>query len=350
MSPKDSTDGGDSVQTTTDELVRAAAAQLYAGPPGDFIATRTALVKQAKASGDKDAAKEIGALRKPSVAAWLVNQVVHARRPVIRTLADLGGRLRHATSALDAAAITGMRGERDAVLADLVAAARQAADEHGQKLTAAVEAEVRDTGIAALADEAAQEVVGSGTMTRALAYSGFGEVDLSEAAATTSTGVVLTSIPGGRKPIEEKELVDDEKGPDEQPVDEDEEPDEEPADDEAVPDEDSGDDDADAEPDDGAEALAEAAAAEELERRLDQAQEAVDAATKEIGRRRASVEAARNRTDATRQRVQKLEAQLEAARAEDDQALEKLTQAVAEAKQADATLRTARSRLEELRG
>src|SRR5690606_3619287 len=221
--------------------------------------------------------------------------------------------------------------------------------------------EVRDTGIAALADEAAQEVVGSGTMTRALAYSGFGEVDLSEAAATTSTGVVLTSIPGGRKPIEEKELVDDEKGPDEQPVDdekgpdeqpvdEDEEPDEEPADDEAVPDEDSGDDDADAEPDDGAEALAEAAAAEELERRLHQAQEAVDAATKEIGRRRASVEAARNRTDATRQRVQKLEAQLEAARAEDDQALEKLTQAVAEAKQADATLRTARSRLEELRG
>src|SRR5690606_38753709 len=197
-----------------------------------------------------------------------VNRVVHARRPVIRTLADLGGRLRHATSALDAAAITGMRGERDAVLADLVAAARQAADEHGQKLTAAVEAEVRDTGIAALADEAAQEVVGSGTMTRALAYSGFGEVDLSEAAATTSTGVVLTSIPGGRKPIEEKELVDDEKGPDEQPVDdekgpdeqpvddekgpdeqpvdEDEEPDEEPADDEAVPDEDSGDDDADA--------------------------------------------------------------------------------------------------------
>lgn len=347
MSPKDSTDGGASVQTTTDELVRAAAAQLYAGPPGDFIATRTALVKQAKASGDKDAAKEIGALRKPSVAAWLVNQVVHARRPVIRTLADLGGRLRHATSALDAAAITGMRGERDAVLADLVAAARQAADEHGQKLTAAVEAEVRDTGIAALADEAAQEVVGSGTMTRALAYSGFGEVDLSEAAATTSTGVVLTSIPGGRKPVEEKELVDDEKGPE----DDDEEPaHEEPADDEAVPDEDTGDDDADAEPDDGAEALAEAAAVEELERRLDQAEEAVEAATKETGRRRASVEAARNRTDATRQRVQKLEAQLEAARAEDDQALEKLTQAVAEAKQADATLKTARSRLEELRG
>src|SRR5699024_2156631 len=42
------------------------------------------------------------------------------------------------------------------------------------------------------------EVLASGTLTRSLSYSGFGEVDLSEAAATTSTGVVLTSIPGGR--------------------------------------------------------------------------------------------------------------------------------------------------------
>lgn len=370
-------------------LVRAAASRLYAEAPADFIATRTALVKEAKAAGAKDAAKEIGALRKPSVAAWFINQVTHRQHPVIAELVDLGARLRRATSALDAAAISSMRGERDAVLADLVRAVRQIADDQEQSLSPAVEAEVRDTGIAALADEAAEEVLRSGTMTRALAYAGFGEVDLSQAAATTSTGVVLTSIPGGRRRSDPAEVAeagaasDDAEAPDdaaddaaddaEAPEDA-AEPSSEPVDD---ADEDADGEDADGEgdesddvedeldtdgaqsgdaedeleqdaADDGADALAEAAADEERARRVAQAEQLVDSASREIGRRRAALEAARNRSEATRQRIRKLEAQLERARADDDDALDKVSQAVAAAKRADEDLKTARATLADL--
>ena len=52
---------------------------------------------------------------------------------------------------------------------------------------------------AALADAGAAEVALSGTLTRGLSYSGFGEVDVADAVARTSTGVVLTRIEGGAR-------------------------------------------------------------------------------------------------------------------------------------------------------
>lgn len=314
---------GEETLEAEDRLVRAAATQLYAGGPAEFVAARTALVRSAKAEGEKEAAKRIGALRRPSVAAWALNQLVHRADPVIEELADLGARLRHATSTLDAAGLAGLRGARDATLASLVAAARAVAADEGQKLTPAVEAEVRDTGIAALADETAEAVLRSGTLTRALSYSGFGEVDVSESAATTSTGVVLTSIRGGRSATD--------------PTSSDAMPE---ARADAVGDDADG-EEAAAEP---AESLAEALAAEERARHIADTDSDVEHAHQEVGRRRAAVDAARNRTEATRQRIQKLEEQLERARAEDDVALQKLTEAVSSSKQADQELAAARAR------
>lgn len=336
-------DSGKASQQSQDR-VRDAAAQLYAGVLSEFITTRTGLVKTAKAEGHKEAATEIAALRKPSVAAWLLNQVVHQRDPVLAALTDLGARLRQATARLDAPAIAGLRAERDTVLADLVTAVATVGGEAGQAVSAAVESEVRNTGIAALADEAAEAVLTSGTLTRALSYSGFGEVDLSEAAATTSTGVVLTSIRGGRSQAQAADTEEadetDEDSPDNEWEGEAAEPDgNDPADSE---------DGAESLAEDGAEALAEAAAAAERERRLAQAEESVATAEKEIGRRRSAVEAARNRTEATRQRIQKLQDQLEQARAEDDEALGRLTDAVGAAKLAATDLEAAREHLANL--
>lgn len=330
-------------------MVRTAATRLYAEAPADFVATRTALVTSAKADGDKEAATAIAALRKPSVAAWLLNQLVHRAEPVIESLTELGAQLRQATARLDAAAIAELRPRRDSALADLVTAAVGVAGESGQKVSAAVESEIRNTGIAALADEAAEEVLTSGTLTRALSYSGFGEVDLSEAAAMTSTGVVLTSIRGGR--TADRDTAADDTGA--EPAAEVDNDARDETDDEVYVtddhDADEKDEAEDAAEDDGAAALAEAAAAAERERRLAQAEEAVGVAEKEIGRRRSAVESARNRTEATRQRIQKLQDQLERARAEDEDALEKLTEALGAAKQAGADLEAAREHLATLR-
>ena len=53
---------------------------------------------------------------------------------------------------------------------------------------------MRATAVAALADEGAGTAVSSGQLTRALSYSGFGEVDLSEAVARTASGAILTLV------------------------------------------------------------------------------------------------------------------------------------------------------------
>ena len=53
---------------------------LFALPPAEFIAARDALAKRLKADGDATRAAEVKALRRPSVAAWAVNQVAR-RKP-----------------------------------------------------------------------------------------------------------------------------------------------------------------------------------------------------------------------------------------------------------------------------
>lgn len=229
------------VPADPDEALSRAVQAVYAVPAAEFVATRTALAKELRAAGHREAAKELTGMRKPGVSAAAVNAVVRAQDPVVDRLVELGGAMRQATSALDGRALAALRTDRDELLRDWV---RAAAEHAGGSLTSAVEAEVRDTAVAALADADATEVVTSGHLTRALSYSGFGEVDLADAVARTSTGVVLTRIEGGRVEDEDEgsELGQAES---DEPVDaeeDDEEPDEE---DDAEPD-----DEGDAEPDD----------------------------------------------------------------------------------------------------
>lgn len=184
----------DEVDGAEGKALEQAAWEVYGVAPADFVPTRTRWVKELRSRRHRDAAKAVAALRKPSVSAAAINTLVRAGDPVVDRLRDLGTRLRHAQSALDGPGLAGLRGERDEVLQGWVAAAQQHAP---GPLTDAAAAEVRDTAVAALADGAATEAALSGTLTRALSYSGFGEVDISDAVARTSTGVVLTRIEGG---------------------------------------------------------------------------------------------------------------------------------------------------------
>jgi hypothetical protein len=184
-----------------DEALARAVNAVYGVKPSEFVATRKEWVSKLRSEGLREVARTVSALRKPSVSAAAVNALVRAGDPVVARLEDVGARMRHAQSTLDAAALAALRNDRDEVLASWVTAARGHA---GGSLTAAVEAEVRDTAVAALADPAATEVVTSGSLTRALSYSGFGEVDVADAVVRTSTGVVLSRIEGGRREDDEK--------------------------------------------------------------------------------------------------------------------------------------------------
>jgi hypothetical protein len=72
--------------------VDEAAEHLYGVPFDDFVSERAARVKELRTAGEKDAAKEVGKLPKPSQVAWAANQL--ARSGDADGLLRAGARLR----------------------------------------------------------------------------------------------------------------------------------------------------------------------------------------------------------------------------------------------------------------
>lgn len=172
----------------------SAAERLYAVPLADFMALRAQLVAEARTAKDRAAAQAIGKLRKPSVAAGIVNALVRARPDLVADVESVGAKLRAAQANLHGTAIAALRPARDQVIADVLAGARDITAAGGATLTAAAESEIRDTVIAALASDQASHAAMSGALTRTLQYSGFGEVDLADAVVATTTGRLLRLI------------------------------------------------------------------------------------------------------------------------------------------------------------
>ena len=69
---------------------------LFKLPLGEFTSARNALVARLKKAGQKAEAAEESALPKPSVSAWVVNQLYWRNRHLFDRLLEAGERLRHA--------------------------------------------------------------------------------------------------------------------------------------------------------------------------------------------------------------------------------------------------------------
>ena len=67
--------------------------RLYVAPREEFVRERDALVKTLRAAGDREAAAEVGAIRKPTLVAWTVNQLAHKERRDVDLLLDAGKRI-----------------------------------------------------------------------------------------------------------------------------------------------------------------------------------------------------------------------------------------------------------------
>lgn len=163
----------------------ASVASLFAGPVERFVPERDALAKRLRDAGRSDAAGEVKALRRPTVAAAALNQL--ADDPAVAQLCELGERLRDAQRRVDAAAMRDLSGERTAAINRLLEALGQPSGNLREQVVA--------TATAALADPAAAEALRSGRLTKALSYSGFGEVDLSDAVARWSATVTADVTP-----------------------------------------------------------------------------------------------------------------------------------------------------------
>lgn len=143
-------------QTVVDEL--------YAGSRDDFLPIRTERVKQARAAGERELAVRIAALRKPTVGAWLVNQVVRRHPARMAELAELAERMRTAHQHGDGERLRAAGRDRQALLRDLSELAREIATGAGLKLGLPVADQVTTTFQTALVDPAARQAVLTGTL------------------------------------------------------------------------------------------------------------------------------------------------------------------------------------------
>lgn len=147
------------------------------------MATRTQLVAEAKSGGEPELAKQISALRKPTVAAWAVNHFVRTRIDDLAEFRAFAELLREAQRTLDADQLRALGRERakrvDALGLEIAAAAAEA----GQAVGAPALAEIHETLVALIADEEAERTVLTGALVKALSYSGFGSVDIEDAVA-----------------------------------------------------------------------------------------------------------------------------------------------------------------------
>ena len=135
---------------------------LYALPLEEFTAARNRLARELRRDGRREEADEVSALRKPSVPAWLVNQLARRRRADVEALLDAASELRKGKDA-DA--------QLRAAVERLLRGAREIGTESGRRTADAVLHEVATTLRAAAA--AAPDELAAGRLTESREASGF---------------------------------------------------------------------------------------------------------------------------------------------------------------------------------
>jgi hypothetical protein len=173
-----------------DDRVAAAVAELYGADPDAFTERRKALAAAAREAGDKQSAAAITALRKPTRAAWVVNQLARTDPDAAARMAALAADLRAAEQAGDGRRLRELSAERGSLLDGLVAQALAAAGTPDPPPT--LRAEVTDTLTAALADPATAADFAAGRLTKAAQWGGFGYAGFTVADGSA----VDTPVPG----------------------------------------------------------------------------------------------------------------------------------------------------------
>ncbi|MFJ8819228.1 hypothetical protein [Amycolatopsis thermoflava] len=145
----------------------AVADELYALPRDEFTSARTDRAKEAKGR-DPELAKRISQLRKPTVAAWLVNQVSRRHPDEVGQLADLGARLRTAHQKLAGDELRTLSRQRNELIRRLSGRAGGVAGEAGVPYSDVAMRQVEDTFEAAVSDPDAAAEVAAGRLSAAL--------------------------------------------------------------------------------------------------------------------------------------------------------------------------------------
>jgi hypothetical protein len=150
--------------------------RLYALPLEDFTGERDALAKRLRADGEREAASEVKALKKPNLPAWAINQGVRSNPEAAERLVEAGERLGDAQSAA-------LEGKGAVKLREAMAGQQEAVERMmravGDKLdrgnrTDAILDRARETLRALAGDEELRADFAAGRLTRDREAVGFG--------------------------------------------------------------------------------------------------------------------------------------------------------------------------------
>lgn len=164
----------------TEQLLEIAD-ELYALSQDDFTPARDAKAKELKA--EKELAAAVKRLKKPSVAAWVVNLFVRRETEQVEQVIAVGQALRDAQEGMDGAELRALTRQRRQLTSAVTQQARSLAREEGVRVTQAVADQVESTLTAAMLDPECAKAVRSGLLTAALSSTGVGSVDLTTAVA-----------------------------------------------------------------------------------------------------------------------------------------------------------------------
>lgn len=145
------------------------ASQLYGLSMGEFTPARDARAKALK--GTPDAAL-VKALRKPTLAAWVVNQLVRHETEQVDQVLAVGAALREAAASLDGDELRALTKQRRQLTMAVTTQARRVALELGVKVTPAVADQIEATLTAAMLDPQCAQALRSGLLITHLASTG----------------------------------------------------------------------------------------------------------------------------------------------------------------------------------
>jgi hypothetical protein len=180
---------------------------LYGAPLDRFVPQRTELAKALRKEGRREDATEVAALRKPSVAAWAVNQLIRTQSRSVKELFGAGDALRRAHEQAssghgDAQELRKATQEERAAVDALIEAARGLLTSDGHELSPSVIDRVAETLRAAALDPGARAEVSEGRLERELRHVGLGF--LGDAAPAAPAPAPKRKAPASSKPKQEQ--------------------------------------------------------------------------------------------------------------------------------------------------
>jgi hypothetical protein len=152
--------------------------ELYGLAPGAFVAARDALAKQLRAEGDAAGAAAVKGLRRPTVAAWAVNQVARDQPALVAAVLEAGAALGAAQREVVAGGDRALLRAATTTLRQATAAAVRAAVAHRDAMAATFDA-------AATAADAGERVAAGRLSETLQPTSGFGALGELPTAAPT---------------------------------------------------------------------------------------------------------------------------------------------------------------------